>query len=231
MYKSHTILNSNEHIDFRYKPEKDLSFAKNMNVIPITYSEIQKLCCDYPIIYLTKPTPTLAIIVGVDEKPKNLAIDKDGKFRGSYIPAFIRRYPFIMLKVNDKEMALGFDIESGCFNSPEGDRLFDDNGKPTELLNNIGHFVKSVEDEFLLTKNLVQELDRLGVLEERALAIGEGENQRKIGGFKTIEHEKLVALSNDILADMVKKGWIELIALQQFSVKNIEKIITLENHN
>lgn len=229
MYKSVTILNSNEHIDFRFTPEKDLMFAKNMNVIPITFSEIRKLCCDYPIVYLGGESPSLAILVGIDKDGKNLAIDNSGKFRGGYIPAFLRRYPFIMVKTGEEQMALGCDIESGCFSSPEGQRLFDEEGKPTETLNSIGNFLKGLEDEFVITKNMVTELDRLGILEDRVLSIGEGENARKIGGFKTIEHEKMTALSDDILADMVKRGWIEVITLQQFSLKNIDKLIELEN--
>ncbi len=229
MYKSVIILNSNEHRDFRFTPEKDLMFAKNMNIIPITFSEIRKLCCDYPIVYIGGQTPYLAIVVGIEQEGKNLAIDDEGRFRGGYTPAFLRKYPFIMVKTDEEQMALGCDIESGCFSSPEGERLFDDEGKPTPTLNNIGNFLKGLEDEYIITRNLVAELDRLGILEDRALSIGEGENAKKIGGFKTVEHEKLVALSDDILVDLVKKGWIELITLQQFSLKNFEKIIALEN--
>ncbi len=228
MYKSVTILNSNEHRDFRFTPEKDFFFAKDMNVIPITFSEIRKLCCDYPVVYLGGESPSLAILVGIDKDGKNLAIDENGKFRGDYIPAFLRRYPFIMVKTGEEQMALGCDIESGCFSSPEGQRIFDDEGKPTEILNNIGNFLKGLEDEFLITRNLVAELDRLGILEDRVLSIGEGDSAKKIGGFKTVEHEKMTALSDDILVDMVKKGWIEVITLQQFSLKNIDKLIALE---
>ncbi len=229
MYKSVSVLNSNEHRDFRFTPEKDLLFARDMNIIPITFSEIQKLCCDYPIVYIGGESPSMAIVVGIDEEGKNLAIDEEGRFRGAYVPAFLRRYPFIMVKTGEDEMALGFDIESGCFSSPEGERLFDDEGKATNTLNNIGTFLKSLEDEFIITRNMVAELERLGILEERVLTIGEGENAKKIGGFKTVEHERLTALSDDVLADMVKKGWIEVITLQQFSVKNFEKIVALEN--
>ena len=228
MYNSVTILNSNEHRDFRFTPEKDFFFAKDMNVIPITFSEIRKLCCDYPVVYLGGESPSLAILVGIDKDGKNLAIDENGKFRGDYIPAFLRRYPFIMVKTGEEQMALGCDIESGCFSSPEGQRIFDDEGKPTEILNNIGNFRKGLEDEFLITRNLVAELDRLGILEDRVLSIGEGDSAKKIGGFKTVEHEKMTALSDDILVDMVKKGWIEVITLQQFSLKNIDKLIALE---
>ena len=228
MYKSVTILNSNEHKDFRFTPEKDFLFAKKMNVIPITFSEIRKLCCDYPIVYLKGESPSLAIIVGFDKEGNNLAIDENGKWRGDYIPAFLRRYPFIMVKTSNDQMALGCDIESGCFSSPDGKRLFDDDGKPTKTLNSIGNFLKGLEDEFIITKNMVAELDRLGILEDRVLSIGEGDSAKKIGGFKSVEHEKLISLADDILVDMVKKGWIEVITLQQFSLKNFEKLIAIE---
>jgi len=231
MYKSITVLNANEHRDFRYTPPSDLSFAKHLNVIPITYSEIQKLCCEFPIVYLTGENPSLAIVVGIEKEGKNLAINEEGKWIGSYVPAFLRRYPFILAKTGENQMSLAFDIESGCFSSPEGERLFDDEGKATEVINNIGNFLKALEDEFILTRNLVAELDRLGILEDRVLTIGEGEDAKQIGGFKTVEHEKMVALDSAVLADMVKKGWIEVISLQQFSIKNFQKIVALENAN
>ena len=229
MYKSITVLNAAEHSDFRFTPAGDLKFAKDMNVIPITFSEVQKLCCDFPIVYLGGETPSIVVVVGFDEEGKNLAIDEEGRWRGEYVPAFLRRYPFVMVKTGEDEMSLGVDLQSGCFSNPEGEALFGEDGTPTEKLSGIGEFLQNLEGEFATTRALVAELEKAEVLKERVLSIGEGEDARKIGGFKSVEHSALTALGDEKLAGWARSGLLELIALQQFSIKNFRKLIEIEN--
>jgi len=100
MYKNVKILNPKEHSFFRYQAPDNLFFAKDLNIIPISFSEVKLLCCDFPIVVIGEENNlTLAILTG---HKKNNAIDeKSGKWIGEYLPAFLRRYPFIF--VEDKE--------------------------------------------------------------------------------------------------------------------------------
>ena len=229
MYKSVTVLNANEHKDFRFTPISDLLFAKDMNLIPISFSEVNKLCCDYPIVFIGGESPYLAIVVGIDEKGKNLAIDESGKWRGEYVPAFLRRYPFVLVKADENNLVLGFDIQSGCFSDPSGKAMFTKSGKPSKFVKDHMTFLENFEREYNITCAMAKFLDQKGLLNDSAVTISKNEESKNIGGFKVVDSEKLAELDDKTLAQWVKDGWIELLSLHKLSLKNFNKIVSLAN--
>src|SRR3546814_11936133 len=70
----------------------------------------------------------------------NTFIDDEGKLRGpTYVPAYVRRYPFMLAKLRPdrEELSLCFDPKSDVVGAQdEGDRLFED-GKPPQVTQNV----------------------------------------------------------------------------------------------
>src|SRR3546814_4680932 len=68
----------------------------------------------------------------------NTFVDDEGKLLNPvYVPAYIRRYPFLLarLRPDSDELSLCFDPTSGAIGKfDEGDLLFED-GKPSEATN------------------------------------------------------------------------------------------------
>lgn len=229
MYKSVTVLNANEHRDFRFTPVSDLFFAKEMNIIPISFSEVKMLCCDYPVVFIGGDSPYLAIVVGIDEKGKNLAIDESGKWRGEYVPAFLRRYPFVLVKADDDNLVLGFDMESGCFSDPSGKVMFTKSGNLSKFVKDHMKFLEDFEREYRITSVMAQILDQKNILSDSTVTITQGEESKNIGGFKVVDSEKLSQLDDETLSKWVRDGWVELLSLHKFSIKNFNKIVSLAN--
>ena len=95
MYKNITLLRSAEHGFYRYTPPDNYYFGKEINLVPVTFGELKQLCCDYPIVIIKQEERfSLMLLAGLD---RNGAIDKDGQWKGDYIPAFLRRYPFALV--------------------------------------------------------------------------------------------------------------------------------------
>lgn len=224
MYKQVTILNSESDRALRYTVPENLEFARKANAFPIAYTEIPNLCCDYPIIFVDAEDPYLAVLVGFEEEGNNLALDEAGKWRGAYVPAFLRRYPFSLAAMSEDRFALAIDLESGCFSSPEGEALYTAEGEPSKLLKKIQSFAVQFHTELQKTQAWVKTLKEKGLLVPRTLTIGEGESQKQLAGFFLLDNEKLHNLDDALIADWTRKGWLDLLALQNFSLRNVQKL-------
>ena len=229
MYEKITLLNKEEHKDFRFKPVSDLNFAKDMMVVPITYEEVALLCCEYPIVILGGEAPKFAIVVGVEEEQGNVVIDENGKWRGSYVPAFLRRYPFALVRTGDEALAIGVDLHSGCFSDPEGEPLFDQEGNPQPVLEQQIAFLETFERQMTLTSEILKAFNEKKVLSERVLTYKKDGEEKKVGGFFAFDRTKLAELDDAVLADWARRGWIDLVVCQNHSMKQFQKVVALAN--
>jgi len=224
MYKNVKILNPKEHSFYRYTTPDNLYFAKDLNLIPITFSEIKLLCCDFPIVIIkNKEEYMLTLLVG---EKTNQALDENGKWQGEYLPAFIRKYPFILSNIeNQEQLHLGFDMESGCFSSPEGQALFEADGTPTHIITESMSLLENIAKEMQITGGILAKLAEYEVLEQSSYTITkEGEESRAVGGFFVINREKISKLQDEQLLQISKNGWMEMIELHTLSLKNISKL-------
>src|SRR5437763_7833859 len=98
------------HATFKIRPENDFSFAAKANAIPLTVPEFVMAARDYPIIFIgDELVPTAAVGLASGE---NLFIDVKGQWEwGRYVPAYVRRYPFILLGAaeTDEKLQVGID--------------------------------------------------------------------------------------------------------------------------
>ncbi len=161
---------------------------------------------------------------------ESLAINHEGKWITSYIPSFIRKYPFAIASTegNSNQKVILIDEESELVSTVEGNPLFLENGEQSEILKNGIKFLTSYEKQFTITKNVAKIIADSGILEEREIAVGEGdEKQVLVNGFKVVNREKLNKLSDDILADWVRKGVITMIDAHLKSLDNINTLFEI----
>ncbi len=225
MYKNIKLLNYKEHNFYRYTAPDNLYFSKDLNLVPITFTETALLCCEFPIVII-KGADGLMLTILTGEKSNN-ALDESGKWSGDYLPAFIRKYPFILSKVadNDDKLHIAFDMESGCFNSPEGEPLFDSNGEPSAIIKDSMKLLESIAKEMNITSSILNRLDEYGVLDESSYTVNkEGEEPRQVGGFYIINREKISKLDDEKLLTISKNGWMQMIELHSLSLKNINRL-------
>src|SRR3954469_18889573 len=75
-------------------------FVQNGNAIPISLTEFQPVARDYPIVFTGAQNALAPVAVLGLTGGENLFY-ADGRWAaGLYIPAYARRYPFCMAKVN-----------------------------------------------------------------------------------------------------------------------------------
>ena len=225
MYKKLAVLDKKAHSNLKVQSMRDLNFAKENSFIPVMATEVALVGSTFPIVFTAGENPSLVALVSLGGE--SLAINHEGKWITNYIPAFIRKYPFSIAgtKENPQQKVILIDEESDLVSTIDGNELFLEEGEQSKTLKNAINFLTNYENNMTITQNVAKVIYDSGILEEREIAVGEGdEKQILVNGFRVVDRDKLNSLSDDILADWVRKGIISLIDAH---IKSLEHINTL----
>jgi len=207
----------------------DYRFAAHANVIPLVAGEVAVALKYYPIVFVNAgdggkgAVPKLSVLVGAGDG-HNLYVEADGQWRAqTYIPAYVRRYPFHVLRVQGRDEAmLGIDIAAPWINAG-GSPLFEADGKPSARLEQLRAFAQDFHHQGEVTETLVKQLQEAGVLEASGLSIAPqgGGEPRQIGGFMVVSPAKLHALDATTVYRLHQSGALALAHGQLLSLSNL----------
>ncbi|MEO0702326.1 MAG: SapC family protein [Pseudomonadota bacterium] len=222
-YKTMVPLSPEQHGGLRLRLDREVGFAATANAIPVLADEFPRAMRDYPIVIADGDTPTPVALVGF-EQGKNDQVTADGTWaEGTYMPAYVRRYPFAFLKEKEgsDRHILCADVTSTLFTEDpgQGQALFE-NGVKTEAIDRTLDFCKRYAAAAERTRQLMEEVRDLGLIGPSSVTITRGEVRRKVEGFSIISEEKLRALDDKTLADLARRGAVTIFAAHQLSLAN-----------
>lgn len=168
-----------------------------------------------------------AVILGVKES-ENFYVDEDGKWTGGYIPAFVRRYPFVFATDKDNRNFILHVDETfeGCNRDGKGERLFDSDGNQTQYLQNILRFLQEYQGQFRRTEAYCQRLMDLDLLQPMQAQFNLADGARRsLSGFMAINREKLRKLGDDDLRQMFDTDELECTFLHLHSMRHFNDMI------
>lgn len=238
-YSNVVPLSPEQHGSYTIQPEADFGFSRDTNSIPINAIEIRAASTEYPIVFTSTPPHLPVAVVGFREH-RNLFVNDEGQWiNGVYIPAYVRRYPFLFLSTGDeaRPFILGMDASSKLLGTGEGNALFDGNA-PTDLTNRALEFCKQFHEQALRTTPFIEALKEQDLLIERTISItpdpattgslaGGEQEQLQMGGFCLINEEKLSELRDEIILNWHRKGWLTMINWQIASLNNWGRLVAL----
>lgn len=222
-YQELTPLSSEVHANYKLRPAPLAPYLANTHAVPLTVEEFPLVQRRQPIVFSAGDEPVPLALFGLNEGV-NLFFDGEGKLTepGLYIPAYVRRYPFLLarLRPNSDELSLCFDPKSeviGAFD--DGQALFD-NGQPSELTKAVLQFNEQFEQAGIKTNAFMQELKALDLLMDGEISIQpDGAPQPFIyRGFKMVDERKLADLRGDQLRKMSQNGMLPLVYAHLFSL-------------
>lgn len=216
------------HKDLSVKTGATYRFAKNVNSVPLTAIEFGQAAAEYPIVFAgTSESVMPAVILGA-QQTENLYIDESGAWQGRYVPAFIRRYPFVFSSDKaGKNFILHIDESfEGCNREGRGERLFDNDGQQTQYLRSILSFLQDYQARFQRTREYCDRLRSLGLLQpmQAQFNLNSGE-RRSLSGFMTVDREKLKAISTEDLTAMFGNDELECTYLHLHSLRHFGNMI------
>jgi len=222
-------LSSSAHPNHKSRNIGEAKFLAAAHAVPITVDEFVAVQRHYPIVFSNGEAPVPLALMGLNEGV-NTFVDENGHPYNSdvYIPAYIRRYPFMLAKLRPDadELSLCFDPTSGMVGEYEdGAALFED-GKPSETTAGILKFCEEFEVSAQRTHAFVKELADAELLMdgEVSIQLAGSETPFIYRGFKMVSEEKFRELRGDALRKMNQNGALPLIIAHLFSMAMVRDI-------
>lgn len=226
-YENVVPVSSQRHRDLCIE-RMDFGFASKVNSVPLTAIEMPLAAREYTIVFAgNDEAVTPVVVLGVADN-QNLYLDDSKAWKADYIPAFVRRYPFVFAQSEDKkQFTLCVDETwSGCNREGRGQRLFDDEGQQTPYLQNMLKFLGDYQTQFVRTQAYCKKLKDLNLLEPmQAQIVLPGGEKRSLGGFLGATRGKIKGLEADKLAELAKTDELELTYLQMASLNNLGSVV------
>jgi hypothetical protein len=225
-YQNPRPLDAGRDANLRVREIVDLGFAREVNTIPINLVEFPQVARHYPIGFVGEHATPMAI-VGLQRE--NLFIDAEGRWKsGVYVPAFVRRYPFIFADTNAKDQySLCVDDVPLAVSETEGRALFE-GGKPTALTNQALEFCRSFHQAATVTDTFAKAIKASGLLVERqADARLTAGPMFTLKGFKSVDPEKLRKVPARTLGQWNDKNWLAPVYAHLQSMTNWGNLMEL----
>lgn len=230
-YNALEPLSSEAHANFKMKQLTHAKFLVGQHAIPITVDEFPLVQRYMPIVFTDGDDPVPLGLMGLNEGV-NVFVDQDGTLTENqmYVPAYIRRYPFMLarLRPGADELSLCFDpTAEGIGAGEEGLPLFED-GQPSEVTKSILQFNELFEQAGARTAQFMRDLIEMDLLMDGETTItADGVEQPFIyRGFRIVNEEKLSELRGDQLRKIHKNGMLPLLYAHLFSMSLMRDIFS-----
>lgn len=227
IYESVVPLSVQRHGDVSVEANRHYGFSADVTAVPLMAVEFLAAAAEYAIVFTQVGDDLLpAAVLGVRGTP-NAYVDSDSSWTARYIPAFIRRYPFVFANTPDgKSLALCIDeSHPGVNREGRGERLFTHDGKPTTYARQVTQFLRQYQAQFERTRRFGRTVRDLGVLEPVRAQVTSAQGARvTMGGMQSVDRKKLRALGDDVLGRLARTDELELLYLQMFSLRNFSTV-------
>lgn len=226
-YDNAVPVSADRHKKISVKTGANYKFAEKVNSVPLTAIEFGQASIEYPIVFTGNDKAVMPCAILGATATRNLFVQEDGTWGGKYVPAFVRRYPFVFAQdQSGKNLILHIDESfEGVNKNDRGERLFDADGNQTQYLKNILAFLQDYQQRFHRTQIFCKRLIDLDLLRpmEAQFSLPSGQRQ-SLSGFQTVDREKLKAIGNEDLGKMMRTDELECIFLHLASLRHFGSI-------
>lgn len=221
-YQAPRPLDMERHKDKALVARRNFTFAAKSNSVPITVDEIAVCARHYPVVF-TDSNPAVPVAVLGLRQGENLMVDETGVWdRTTYIPGYVRRYPFIFLeRQTANQFALCIDEESGLIEDGGGNRALFADGQPSDITRRALSFCSAYHRQFMATKDFVKAMTETELLNEKVAQVSIGEGQKvALQGLRVIDELRLKELADKDFLALRRRGYLGAVYCQLMSQNN-----------
>ncbi|WP_238367314.1 SapC family protein [Mesobacterium pallidum] len=226
-YKNAVPLSNTAHRDVSIRTEGAYGFARSVNSVPLVAAEFRAAAVEGTIVFAGAGTTAFPVVILGLAEVQNLFVAEDGRWTGRYLPALIRRYPFVFAAGQEEgALTLCIDTEHDGINTDnEGERLFDSRGERTVYLQGVLDFARDYQAQFLRTGAFCKRLAELGLLEpmQASYTTPAGET-RRLNGFSAVNRDRLKALGAETVQQLLQADELEMIFIHLQSLNNLQSL-------
>lgn len=231
MYSNPQPLTKDKHSKFGVtQVEKPFEFMQNSHFMPITAPEFGAASASFPIIFAGEDKTPLAVL-GIRTN-ENLFVN-DGVFDNMYyMPAFARRYPFVLAgdNANDR-FVVCVDEDATCVTDKNPSQVFFDGEEPSTFTNEAFEFLKQFEQDRRATEMMINRFKELDLFEQKEMnfqgnnADGSLAEKQKIADYFAITDEKLRGLDAKTTKEFMDNGFLAVAYAHMLSLGNWQRLV------
>ncbi len=231
-YKQPQPLSADQHGGLGVKQiAQPFGFLREAHAVPVTVTEFGVAAASYPVIFVGDDRTPVAVM-GV-RQGQNLFVDSNGFVNEDYyIPAFVRRYPFVFAADEASDRLLLCIDRAAPMVSNQPDVPFFQDGKPTQFTSDAVEFCKEFERQRRATVDFVTILKQMDLFEMKTVAFQprdasgrEAGPQQKVADYWAISEERLNALPPDRYLELRNNGALGACYAHLVSLLNWSKVI------
>jgi len=231
LYQEPVALDVKKHRELTVAPSPTgYTFAASAHSVMLTAFEFSEACRDYPIIFYAADDGSITplALLGL-QAGENLFVDEAGAWKAAYIPAYIRRYPFIPADTGTQEFPICIDRKFDGLNIEGGQRIFNDQGEPTDYCRQVQAFLHDYQSQPAGTSAFTLKLHELGLFRpmDANIQMRDG-NSFHLQGLLIVDEESLTRLGDAPVQELFRKGYLGLIYTHLASVKNLTRLIDMK---
>lgn len=220
-FKEPIIIDEKEHKDLKILKPDDYSFMEEVEIVPLTFSELLSVSMYYPVMFGSFEGELFPFaVLGINGK--NVYLNEEGFFKVDVIPKAVESYPFGVLRKKEGESIEWIVIVDRACESEEGYRLFEESGEDTPYFKSIKTELTELALDFQRVYEFTKEIASLRLLKpidfEVTTRYGRAQFKRVFIGdteaLSKIQPEKLYFLNTS--------GYLPIIYSIYFSVRNFK---------
>jgi hypothetical protein len=213
--------------------DRPFGFAARSQVTPLTVAEFQSAALCFPIIFAGESYQPLAVMgINADH---NMFIQPDGAFEpGVYVPAYIRRYPFVLAHDATREqLVVCIDRAAPMLGELPDLAFFDAAGEPTDYTKGCIQFCNDFEVEVRRTESFVNLLRELDLFETKSAIYtppnpdGTPGKPQTVAEYYAVSEAKLKALPDERVREMLQNGALAQVYAHLVSLNGWDRLISL----
>lgn len=221
-YDEPVALNREIHKGLRFTALPDFRFSAATNSVPLAGIEFFEAGRDLPVLFGHDvqggyfPLALLAL-----RADGHGWCDEAGAWRGSYVPAFIRRYPFALTP----EGNVCFDNKAAALSSGQGEPLFTEAGDNAPALERVLRYLRQFDGEYRRTREFCAALGQQDLFRPFPLQVmQQGQPPLRLQGLFVLDEKKVAELPDALVTDWFRKGWLGWLFAHLHSLSNLERL-------
>ncbi|MFN3239324.1 MAG: SapC family protein [Pseudomonadales bacterium] len=226
-YDKPVALNKNEHKNLKIKASTgDYSFAAKTNSVILAGVEFSEAAKEYPIVFAKAGDSLVPVALLGLRNEENLFVDEAGAWDARYIPAFVRRYPFVLAETGEAtQRMVCIDEGFSGFNDKEGEALFDGE-EPTAFLQQAIDFLEEYQRQYLRTEQFLKRLKELDLLKELNAKVDMADGQQfGLSGLMVVDEKKLLELNDEQALAFFRSGELAWVYCHLMSIGSLGSMI------
>jgi hypothetical protein len=217
-------LDPSRHRSTRLGPFPDFSFAREQQHAIIGFNEIALAAADYPLVLMKHAETGRFNVVALYgfAVSRNLYV-AESHWHATYIPQSSLRYPFTVSAAG--VLGLAIDERSELIGDPNGRRLFDDAGRPTDYIMQVAKTLQWLRQDFEAMLEFAQVLAQLSVVKPLSLVLRmQDASEQQIDGLYTISDPALASLPDRDVLMLHRRGFLRAVSILVASLAQLNRL-------